>query len=185
MTTVPEDEFRPLPHLVALGAAGVAVVGVFFGVGLLLLSPRHQTAPSADQGLHTQALETYDAAADPGPQPEALEAHGVPLDPALQAQALEAHQIASLPNEIASGTSSPPHTERAYREAFASGQTAMQTKVVPPAGMKRRRIVRYHRQITTRQWSALWRPDAHAGPNPGGGFYGPPNMNVGYIDPRW
>ena len=101
MTTVPKYEFRPLPHVVALGAAGVAVVGVFFGVGLLLLSPRHQTAPSADQGLHTQALEIYEAAADPGPQPEALEAHEVPLDPALQAQALEAHQVASLPNELA------------------------------------------------------------------------------------
>jgi hypothetical protein len=28
---------------------------------------------------------------------------------------------------------------------------------------------------------ALWRPDARAGPIPGGGFYGPPNINVGYI----
>jgi hypothetical protein len=31
----------------------------------------------------------------------------------------------------------------------------------------------------------LWRPDASAGPNPGGAFYGPPNVNVGYINPRW
>jgi hypothetical protein len=81
--------------------------------------------------------------------------------------------LAVLPNETASGTSPPPRAERANREASAFGPTAMKTWIIPPAGVshaKRRRIVRYHRQITTRQWGALWRPDAHAGPNPGGGF---------------
>jgi hypothetical protein len=29
------------------------------------------------------------------------------------------------------------------------------------------------------------RGDANAGPNPGGGFYGAPNLNVGRINPRW
>jgi len=29
----------------------------------------------------------------------------------------------------------------------------------------------------------VWRPDASAGPNPGGGFYGPPNFEVGRINP--
>jgi hypothetical protein len=28
-----------------------------------------------------------------------------------------------------------------------------------------------------------WRGDASAGPNPGGGFYGAPNINVGRINP--
>jgi hypothetical protein len=176
-----------LPHLVALGAAGAAIVVVFFGVGFLLLSPRHPTAPPAEPGLHVQVLEANEAAPDPGTQAEALEAREFPPDPALQPQALVAHQVALLPNETASGTSPPPHAERANREASAFGPTAMKTWIIPPAGVshaKRRRIVRYHRQITTRQWGALWRPDAHAGPNPGGGFYGPPNINVGYIDPR-
>jgi hypothetical protein len=152
-----------------------------------LLSPRHPTAPSPDPGLHEQALEAYEAAPDPGGPAEALEAHEAPVDPALQPQALEAHQVAPPPNETASGTSSPPHAERANREVSALEPTAMQTKLGPPAGIthaKRRRVVRYHRQMTTAQWGALWRSDAHAGPNPGGGFYGPPNINVGYIDPR-
>jgi len=29
----------------------------------------------------------------------------------------------------------------------------------------------------------LWRHDASAGPNPGGGFYGAPNLNVGRVNP--
>jgi hypothetical protein len=132
-------------------------------------------------------LEAYEAAPDPGEQEKALGAHAVPPDPAQEARVLEAHRVAPLPNETASGTSSSAHAERANREASALGSTAMETKLVPPTGVtheKRHRIVRYHRQLTTRQWGALWRPDAHAGPNPGGGFYGPPNINVGYIDPR-
>jgi hypothetical protein len=28
-----------------------------------------------------------------------------------------------------------------------------------------------------------WRGDASAGPNPGGGFYGAPNINIGRINP--
>jgi hypothetical protein len=187
LTTVPKDEFRPLPHLAALGAVGAAIVGVFFGVGFWLLSPRHPTAPSADPGLHAQTLQAYEAAPDPGAPAEALEVHEVPPDPTLQPQALEAYQVTPPPNETAAGTSSPPHAERANREASALESTAMETKLIPPAGVthaKRRRVVRYHRQIKTRQWDALWRPDSHAGPNPGGGFYGPPNINVGYIDPR-
>jgi hypothetical protein len=199
MATVPQDGFRPLPHLVALGAAGAAIVGVFFGVGILLLSSPHPTAPSADPGLHAQALEAYEVAPDPGAQAQALEAHEVPPDPGVHTQALEAPQITPPPNnETASGTSSAPHAEKTTAssisrtasngEASALGSTAMETRLIPPPRVthpKRVRIVRYRRQIRGRQWGALWRPDAHAGPNPGGGFYGPPNINIGYIDPRW
>jgi hypothetical protein len=50
MTTMRKDGFRPLPHLVALGAAGAAVVGVFFGVAFLLLSPPHRRSAEAPIG---------------------------------------------------------------------------------------------------------------------------------------
>ena len=182
MTTVPKDGFRPLPHLVALGATGAAIVGVFFGVAFLLISPPHPTAPSADPGPHAQAFEAYEVAPDPG----------------LQAQALEAQEVAPPPNNATtSGTSSAPHAEKTAAspisrtasngETSALGSTAMETQLTPLARIthpKRVRIVRYHRQSNGKPWGALWRPDAHAGPNPGGGFYGPPNINVGYIDPR-
>jgi hypothetical protein len=44
MTTVPKDDFRPLPYLVALGAVGAATVGVFFygppNINVGYLNPR-------------------------------------------------------------------------------------------------------------------------------------------------
>jgi hypothetical protein len=30
----------------------------------------------------------------------------------------------------------------------------------------------------------VWRLNAYPGPNPGGGFYGPPNINIGQINPK-
>jgi hypothetical protein len=46
------------------------------------------------------------------------------------------------------------------------------------------RAGRHHREGTRKRWTTLWRPDASAGPNPGGGFYTAPNINIGYINPR-
>jgi hypothetical protein len=166
MTTVPKDDFRPLPYLVALGAVGAATVGVFFGIGFLLLSAPHPATPSADPGL--------------------------------QAQALEAHEVPPpANNDTASGSSLAPPAEKMAAsptsgalsnwEGPALEATAMEAAPIPPAAIthaKRVRVVRYHRQVTGRHWAALWRPDASAGPNPGGGFYSPPNINVGYINPR-
>jgi hypothetical protein len=62
--------------------------------------------------------------------------------------------------------------------------TAIETTSITPARIthaKKVRIFLYHRQDRR---AALWQPDANAGPNPGGGFYGPPNINVGYINPK-
>jgi hypothetical protein len=36
---------------------------------------------------------------------------------------------------------------------------------------------------TARRMRGLLKGDASAGPNPGGGFYGGPNLNVGRINP--
>jgi len=88
----------------------------------------------------------------------------------------------TLPPSDAAATAAPPD-----RAAFAMMPTAVGATLIPPTKIthtKRVRVVRYQRQIIGRRWAALWRPDARAGPNPGGGFYGPPNVNIGYINPR-
>jgi len=53
------------------------------------------------------------------------------------------------------------------------------------------RVAKAKKRFWRRYWQARaeinrgeWRADATAGPNPGGGFYGAPNINVGYINPR-
>jgi hypothetical protein len=193
MTTV-KDYFRPLPHLAAFGAAGAAIVGVFFGVGFVLLSPPTPTAPSADPGLQAEALPEYEIAPNPGAAPKA---HEVLPESGLQRQAPEAQEIAPPNNDTVSGTSSAPDAQKTAASPMSStasngelsalGSTAMETKLIAPAGItraKRVRIALRHRQTRGTQWGVLWRPDARAGPNPGGGFYGPPNINIGHIDPR-
>ena len=165
MMAVPKDESRPLPYLVTVGAVAAATVAVFFGIGFLQLAPLHPVAP--------------------------------PPDPVSRAQALEAHEVPPLAdNDAVSGSSSPPAGEvtastrpsvPSNREAPVWDATGFETAGVPPAGITHARKVRVGRrrhQGTARHWVALWRPDASAGPNPGGGFYGPPNMNVGYVNPR-
>jgi hypothetical protein len=195
MTTVRKDDFQALPHLIAFGAAGVAIVGVCFGVGLLLLSPPSSTEPSADPDLQAEAVLAHEIAPNPR---MALKAHEVLPDSGLQTQAPEAPEIAVPPtDDTVSGTSSAPRAEEAAPspmsstasngEASALGSTATETKLIAPAGIthvKWVRIVLHHRQTKGTQWGGLWRPDARVGPNPGGGFYGPPNINIGYIDPR-
>jgi hypothetical protein len=144
MITVPKYDFRLLlPHLVSLGAVGAAIIGVFFGVGFLLLAPPHPVNP--------------------------------PADPIPPAQTPEAHEVApSANNETAWGSSSAPVTGSRTIGATSHGEMAL----IPPSAIthaKRARVLRHHRQVTNRHW---------AGPLPGGGFYGPPNVNVGYINPR-
>jgi hypothetical protein len=63
----------------------------------------------------------------------------------------------------------------------------METAPIPPAGItrtKRIKVDRHRQEAPKRLSAALWRPDASAGPNPGGGFYGPPNINIGHINPK-
>jgi hypothetical protein len=82
---------------------------------------------------------------------------------------------------------SPMSSAPSNRQASGFAATAIDTAFIPPTRSthpKRVRVLRYQRQVPARHWAELWRPDARAGPNPGGGFYGPPNVNVGYINPR-
>jgi hypothetical protein len=160
MITVPKDDFRPLLYLVSLGAVAAATVCVFFGIGFLLLAPPHPAAPPAD----------------PDPPAQALEAHEVP--PPGNNDTAWGSLSAPPADKV---TSSPTPSAPSNREA-----PALETTLVPPAGIthaKRVRVGRHRHQGTGRHWVALWRPDASAGPNPGGGFYGPPNINIGRINP--
>jgi hypothetical protein len=168
MTTAPYG-FRPLPHLFSLGVVGVATATVFFGLALLLLSPPPATESPADTS---------------------------PSSPSTQALGIQ-EILPPASNDAASGSPSAPFADKAASPTTAAiseqkhpaiGAAALGTAFVPPprsTRAKRVRIVRYHRPATPeRHGAALWRPDARAGPHPGGGFYGPPNINVGYINPR-
>jgi hypothetical protein len=73
------------------------------------------------------------------------------------------------------------------QEQPALKAAALENAFVPPARIthpKRVRVVRYQRQVTERHRAMLSGLNAYPGPNPGGGFYGPPNVNIGYINPR-
>jgi hypothetical protein len=131
---------------------------------------------------------------DPDPPKQALELEEVPTSANNdtgwgQSMELSADSLAAIPT---SSTMPPPDavatTAPFDRAASAFMPTAAEATLAPPAKIthtKRVRVVRYYRQVIGRRLAALWRPDASAGPNPGGAFYGPPNVNVGYINPRW
>ena len=166
MITAPKYDFRPLLYLVSLGVVGAATVGIFFGAGFLLLAPPLGVGSSAD----------------PVPPILALEAHEVP-PPAINETASGSSMASAAKKTAASPMSGAPSN----REASGFAATAIDTAFIPPTRSthpKRVRVLRYQRQVPARHWAELWRPDARAGPNPGGGFYGPPNINVGYINPR-
>ena len=165
MMAMPKDESRPLPYLVTVGAVAAGTVAVFFGIGFLWLVPPH---PAAAPGA------------------------AAPEDPVSRAQALEAHEVPPPGNnDTAWGSLSAPPADKVTSSPTPSAPSnreapALETTLVPPAGIthaKRVRVGRHRHQGTGRHWVALWRPDASAGPNPGGGFYGPPNINIGRINP--
>jgi hypothetical protein len=164
MTTAPDDHFRPLPYLLSLGAIAAATAVVFFGVAFLWLTPPHPTEPPADVWVPAQALELQEV--PPPANPDAAGgSSSAPLADANPTPAAMSEQEQPAPEAI-----------------------ALETAFVPPARSTRARRVRialYHRQVAPeRHRAALWRLNAYPGPNPGGGFYGPPNVNVGYINPR-
>jgi len=166
MITVPKCDFRPLPYLVSLGVVGAATIAVFFGVGFLLLAPPHPTASSAD----------------PAPLAQAVESRDLPT-PAINDTAPGSSSAPVAENVAASPTFGAP----ANRDGPELVATAIETALVPPARITRAktvRIGRHRHEKTGRRWVRLWRSDSSAGPNPGGGFYGPPNVNVGYINPK-
>jgi hypothetical protein len=166
MGAVIRDDSRSLYYLIALGAVGAATAAVLFGVAFLWLAPPHPAASPADPVPPSQALETEGGPRQgvndmaqgptPGPPTDSLAASPTPAAPSNQ-------------------------------EAAMLGSTTIETTLIPPAGITRAKRVRVgwrRHEATGRQWAALWRPDASAGPNPGGGFYGAPNINVGRINPR-
>ena len=164
MTTVPKDDFRPLPYLVSLGAVAAATIGVFFGIGFLWLTPPHPAGPSAAPVAPAQALEGREVS-PPGNNDAAQGSSNAPAD-----------KVAASPTPDAPSS----------REALALRPTTVETTLTPPAGVVHRKEVgagRRRHQGTGRHWTALWRPNVSVGPNPGGGFYGPPNVNIGRINP--
>ena len=164
MSVLTKDDFRSLLYLVSLSVVGAATVGVFFGVGFVWLTDPNPATPSADPVLRAQVLE---AAAMP-----ATEA----------SDAVRGSLLGAPADKV---TASPTPDAASNREV-ALTSTAMETTLIPAAGIahaKRVRVGWRRHEITGRRLAALWRPDASAGPNPGGGFYGAPNINVGRINP--
>jgi hypothetical protein len=161
MTTAPTEEAPSLLYLVTIGAVATATIVVFFGVGFLLLSlPNPATQP-----------------ADPAPASDALEAHQAPQPanndaPPSMSAALLANNVAAEPSSVQSDPAAP-----------ASASIAITTAIVRPARTTRARSRRHH-EPTVRHSMVVWRLNTYPGPNPGGGFYGPPNINVGQINPR-
>jgi hypothetical protein len=177
MTSAPGDDVRALPHLVSLGAVGAAIAAVFFGIAFLWLAPQQPAEPPADLDSPTEALE-FQEVPSPANNDKALgrstesPAGNVTANPLPSA----------LPLTVATTTGAPSNPA-----APALVSTSMEAMLIPPAKIthaKRVRVSLFYRQATARDRAALWRPDASAGPLPGGGFYGPPNINVGYINPR-
>jgi hypothetical protein len=167
MTTAPDDHVRGLPHLLSIGAIGATTAVVFFGIAFLWLTPPHPTKPPADVDAPAQALEVQE------------------VPPPANNNAAEASSSAPTVDKAAA---SPTSAAASEHELPALKATALETAFVPPARSARAtrvRVALYHRKVAPeRHGVAPWRPDARAGPNPGGGFYGPPNVNVGYINPR-
>jgi hypothetical protein len=166
MSALTKDNFRSLLYLVSVSIVGPTTVGAFFGVGLLWLTDPNPATPSADPVLPAQALKADTI-------------------PAASASDTMWGSLAGSPADKM--TVSPTPDAAPNREVLASRSMAMETTLIPPAGITRAKRVRVgwrRHEATGRQWAALWRPDASAGPNPGGGFYGAPNINVGRINPR-
>jgi hypothetical protein len=186
MITVPKNDFRSLPYLVSLSAIGVAASGILLGIGFLLLTHPQPAMPSADPVPVAQTPEAHEV-----PPPGNNEtAQGSPLG-------LPADKVAASPTPDAPSN----------RDVLAVHSTATETALIPSVQVthaRRRGGDRHHRNrmmvsrlpqteterssrgllpITERNRATGWRPDASAGPNPGGGFYGAPNINVGRINP--
>jgi hypothetical protein len=173
---IKRDFLFPL-HIVSLGIVAAVTTAVFFGIAFLWLAPPSPTAPSENPDPPLQALELQEVP----PPANSDTVWG-------QSMELADDSVAAIPTP-----STLPPSDATAAAAPSNGAAsallppAAEATLAPPAKIthtKKGRVVRYYRQVAGRRWAALWRPDASAGPNPGGGFYGPPNANVGYINPR-
>jgi hypothetical protein len=166
MMALLRNESQALLHLVTVGGVAAATITVFFGIGFLWLAPPHAITAPRDTAAPAQVLE----------------AHEVPL---LSNNDTTLGPSATPPadNVAANPTANAPSHPR----VLALTSTAIDPPIIARAGRShtKRVRVRWHGHgPTARGWLVGWRSDASAGPNPGGGFYGPPNANVGYINPR-
>jgi hypothetical protein len=166
MRAVTKHEFVFLLHLASLSVVAMAPVGVFFGVGFLLLAPPDRAASPAESASLPLALEAQEA---PPPRNDEAGWGSSPGSPPEEIMAIDTPDV-------------PSNRQTPVLEA-----TTVETAPIPPAGITRTKRIKVdrHRQEAPKKLSvALWRPDASAGPNPGGGFYGPPNINIGHINPK-
>ena len=167
MSVFSKEDLESLLSLVPVGIVVAAAIGLFYGVGFLWL-------------IHPDPVGTPAASIARAPAPESDEV--APLRD-------NATERGSSSDFFAENVAANPLTASAH-ETMVLGttrRTGMDPALIPPTTIthaKRVRLARYHRPVTERHWARLWRPDASAGPNPGGGFYGPPNVNIGYINPR-
>src|SRR5262249_22471373 len=149
----------------SFGIVGAATIAIFFGVGFLSLSGPKPTAPPADPVRSPQTLE---ARRDALPQ-DSFTSRG---------------PLPGFPSDSAAASSAPGGT--GDQDAPVLRSTATETTLMPQArGARAKRVtVSGHRHAAIkRYWAAVWQPNASAGPNPGGGFYGAPNINVGRVNP--
>jgi hypothetical protein len=166
MNRVTKGDIRSLVYLISCSVVGAAVVGVSFGIGFLWLTDPDRAVPDADPVVATQALKAEKFASQ-----EDNDTAG--------------HSLPKFPAELVGASPTPDTTSNPAAPSLRS--TAMAATLIRPAVVnhaKRVRVGRHHHQVTERYWAASWRSDASAGPNPGGGFYGPPNINIGYINPK-
>jgi hypothetical protein len=166
MNGVTKEDVRSILHLVSIGVVGAATVGIFFGLGFMWLTDPRPAAPPANPPMPGQALE---ADAISAPLIESAASDSLPVLPAEKVAA------------------SPDPDPRADGALVPLNSAAIDATLIRPARITHSKGLRHSRrrlQGTVRYWAASWRPDASAGPNPGGGFYGPPNSNIGYINPR-
>jgi hypothetical protein len=165
MRAVTKDGFRSLLYLISL-VVGVATAGVLVGVGFSWLTDPPPATQTAGPILSAQALKENEFRL-----PRGNGTAGGPL-PDIPAEKVAASSLPDAPSNSA---------------ALALGMPAMKARHTPSGAItraKRARVDPHRYQGTPRYWAVLWPPDASAGPNPGGGFYGPPNSTVGYINPR-
>ena len=166
MSAVTRRDFASLLHLVSLSAVAAATVGVFFGVGFFLIAPPHPVPSLKDPAPGAEAVQVEELQS-----PENHDAAGSSLSPRSP------HEVAASPMLSALTEQEPP----------LLGSAETRTVLVNPTHIthvKKIRVRQRRHEATARPWAVLWQPDASAGPNAGGGFYGPPNINVGYINPR-
>jgi hypothetical protein len=146
MSAVTKHDFVFSLYLVSLNAVAAATVGIFFGIGFLLLAPPHPAAPLTDPVPVAQALEARDV---PPPRND---------DPGWGSSA------GSLADKVlAIATPDVPSN----RKTPVLEATTMETARIPPTGIahpKRVRVSRHHQDDIGRHWAALWRSDASVGP---------------------